>query len=355
MVYTLTEVSKRPTIADVARLCGVTAATVSRVLNNNQNFSTTEAVRKKIRDTARDLGYMPDIGARNLSLRSSRIVGLFSSPHIHIAEGINEALIDGITETLHAGGFDVFYGLGRRRATKNRVPDWRFDGAVLLQAPRPEAVEELDSRHVPYVCVNDRIGTPAAFVLADEQMGTKSAIMHLLDLGHERIAYANAMSSYYLHYSNDERYATILAEARKGNFTLVPGHNELFHADAASKFLRTMVLEGGATAVIAYDHQIAFMILGASHAMGLRIPQDFSLICFNDVFPTAIVYPSLTCVAVPGREMGRIAAELLLKNIGSKKRIAGREIRVAEHLIVRSSTTTMQKSGRAVSLSPPIP
>lgn len=336
--------NKRPTIADIARLCGVTPATVSRVLNNNQNFSSSAAVRQKIQDTARNLGYMPDIGARNLSLRNSRVVGLFASPHIHIAEGINESLIDGITETLNAGGYDVFYGLGRRRkSTNRRVPDWRFDGAVLMQAPRPEAVAELDSRRVPYVCVNDRIGTPIAFVLADEQMGMKSAISHLLDLGHERIAYANAMTSYYPHYSTDERYATLLAEARKQNFTLVPGHNELFHSDAASKFLRTMVLEGGATAVIAYDHQIAFMILGASHAMGLRIPQDFSLVCFNDVFPSGIIYPSLTCVAVPGREMGRIAAELLLNRIASRKRVAGREIRVAEHLIVRSSTSTLQR------------
>jgi DNA-binding LacI/PurR family transcriptional regulator len=286
---------------------------------------------------------MPDIGARNLSLRDSRVVGLFSSPHIHVAEGINESLIDGITETMNAGGFDVFYGLGRRRKTNSRIPHWRFDGAVLMQAPRPEAVDELDSRHIPYVCVNDRTGAPIVSVLADEKMGMKSAITHLLDLGHERIAYANAMTSYYPHYSTDERYATLLAEALKENFTLVPGHNELFRSDAVSKFLRTMVLEGGATAVIAYDHQIAFMILGASQAMGLRIPQDFSLICFNDVFPTAIVYPSLTCIAVPGREMGRIAAELLLNRIASKKRGAGREVRVAEHLIVRNSTSTLQR------------
>ena len=213
-----------------------------------------------------------------------------------------------------------------------------------MQAPRPEAVAELDSRHVPYVCVNDRIGTPAAYILADEQMGMKSAIAHLLDLGHERIAYANAMKSYYPHYSTDERYAALLAEARREKFTLIPGHDEPFYADAAAKYLRKTVLEGGATAVIAYDHQIAFMILGATHAMGLRIPQDFSLVCFNDVFPTAIVYPPLTCVAVPGREMGRIAAEQLLKTLSSKKRPVGQEIRVPEHLIVRSSTVQIPSS-----------
>jgi len=97
-------------------------------------------------------------------------------------------------------------------------------------------------------------------------------------------------------------------------------------------------LEGGATAVITYDHRIAFMILGASQAMGLRVPQDFNLICFNDVFPSAIIYPSLTCIAVPGREMGHIAAELLLNRLATPKQSSGQEVRVAEHLIARAST-----------------
>ncbi len=99
-----------------------------------------------------------------------------------------------------------------------------------------------------------------------------------------------------------------------------------------------MVLDGGATAIIAYDHQIAFMILGAASEIGLRIPQDFSLVCFNDVFPAAIMSPPLTCVAVPGREMGRLAAEYLLNDLLSPKPLTGQEIRVGEHLIVRKST-----------------
>src|ERR1700676_2640168 len=90
IVYTQGVNNKRPTITDVARLCGVTAATVSRVLNDKKkNFSTTEAVRQKIWDTARQLGYAPDLSARSLSLRNTRVIGLFASPQTHVAEGIN--------------------------------------------------------------------------------------------------------------------------------------------------------------------------------------------------------------------------------------------------------------------------
>jgi DNA-binding LacI/PurR family transcriptional regulator len=97
-------------------------------------------------------------------------------------------------------------------------------------------------------------------------------------------------------------------------------------------------MEGGATAIITYDHAIAVTVLGAAYGMGLRIPQDFSLVCFNDVFPVSILYPSLTAVAVAGREIGRLGADLLLNHLMTPQAHTGRVIRVAEDLIVRSST-----------------
>jgi LacI family transcriptional regulator len=331
-------VTKRPTIADIARLCGVTPATVSRVLNNSSNFSTSESMRQKIRDTARTLGYTPDLSARNLSLRNSHVIGLFASPHTHLADGINESLVEGITETLHAGGYDVFYGLSRRRRTKNPVPFWRFDGAVLMQAPRPETVMELDMRHVPYVCVNERLGHPAACVLADDASGMKCIVSHLVDLNHEVIAYAGAPTNYFDHYSMKERHSTLVELAEKHNLKLVAGHELAFHSHTPGKFVRNAVVDAGATAIIAYDHQVAFTVMGAAHGMGLRIPQDFSLVCFNDVFPMAAVCPALTTVVVPGRDMGRVAAEILLSDLGSPKPLKPQEVRLPEHLIVRGST-----------------
>src|SRR5215213_10297546 len=177
----------RPTITDVAKLCGVTPATVSRVLNGKQKFSASEAVRQKIFDTARKLGYVPDLAARNLNRRSTHIIGLFASPKTHLAEGINESLLEGIAEVLHAGGYDVFFELSSANRAEHAVPFWRFDGAILMQSPLAETVTELDRRRVPYVCVNEKVGKPAAFVLADDAMGMNRALEHLHQLGHKRI------------------------------------------------------------------------------------------------------------------------------------------------------------------------
>jgi LacI family transcriptional regulator len=338
----LMNVGSRPTITDVAKLCGVTPATVSRVLNGKQKFSASEAVREKILDTARKLGYVPDLAARNLNRRNTRIVGLFASPQTHVAEGINESLIEGIAEVLHAGGYDVFFELSAVSGRDRALPFWRFDGAILMQAPRAETVAELDRRRVPYVCVNERVGNPAAFVVADDVMGMTHAVEHLLQLGHKRLAYANARATYFSHYSVTDRYETLLAIAKRRPLKLVEGHDTPF--SSATEFLSNVVVEHGATAIITYDHHIAVSLLGTAGKMNLRVPHDFSLICFNDVFPVALLSPPLTAIAVSGREMGRIGADLLLNNLLAPHGQNKREIRVPEDLIVRASTST-PKSG----------
>jgi LacI family transcriptional regulator len=336
-------VTGRPTITDVAKLCGVTPATVSRVLNGKKKFSTSEAVRQRILDTARKLGYVPDLAARNLNRRETRIIGLFSSPQTHVAEGINESLLEGLAEVLHAGGYDVFFELGSTRGDQTALPFWRFDGAIMMQSPRPETITELDRRRVPYVCVNERIGHPAAYVLADDAMGMRHALEHLVQLGHKRIAYANARATYFSHYSVTERYETLLEGVRRDGLELAEGHDTPF--SSATDFLKDAVIDGGATAVITYDHHIAVTLVGAAHRLALRIPKDFSLICFNDVFPVALLPAPLTAVAVSGREMGRIGADLLLNSLLSPpaQGHASREIRVPEDLIVRASTAPPKK------------
>jgi LacI family transcriptional regulator len=337
---------RRPTISDVAKLCGVTPATVSRVLNKKKEFSTSDAVRDKIWTTALQVGYVPDLSARNLSRQNTYIIGLFSSPQTHVAEGIYESLLEGIASVLHAAGYEIFFELSPIHG-KHPLPFWRFDGAILMQSPKIETVMELDRRHVPYVCVNERVGHPAAYVLADDAMGMRSAIDHLIQLGHKKIAYANAAPAYFSHYSVTERYETLLAAAQEEKIRLVPGHDTPF--PSPEDFLRRAVIEGGATAIITYDHRIAAMLVGSAYQLGMKVPDDFSLICFNDVFPVSMLHPPLSCISVAGREIGRLGAEVLMQCIKRSRGGATKEIRVAEDLIIRKSTAPPAgtKLGRA--------
>jgi LacI family transcriptional regulator, galactose operon repressor len=329
-------VGRRPTLSDVAKECGVTPATVSRVLNAKTKFSTSEAVREKIIQTARKMGYVPDLSARNLNRQETRIIGVFSSPQTHIAEGINESLLEGFAGILHPAGYDVFFELCAAENRGHALPFWRFDGALLMQAPKADTITELDRRRVPYVCVNERVGKPVASVLADDVMGANRALDHLVHLGHRKIAYANALATYFTHYSVTERYETLLTGMKRHGLSPVEGHDRPFTSPA--DFLRTTVVEDGATAIVTYDHRIAIQIVGAAYNLSLRIPDDFSLICFNDVYPVALLAPPLTAVAVSGREMGRIGADLLLNSLISSRPAPAKEIRVPEDLVVRAST-----------------
>ena len=324
----------RPTLSDVARLCGVTPATVSRVLNKKQTFSTSPAMRLKILDAAQQLRYVPDLAARNLNKRTTRIIGMFASPATPVAQGVYVQMIEGALEVLHASDYDVFFDLSASR--KHTVPFWRFDGALLLQSPRLGIVEELDRRRVPYVCVNEKVGSPVVQVLADDAMGSRRAVELLAHLGHQRLAYAYAQATHLEHYSIVERHATMANATRELGMELVGGHDVPF-ADGLG-FLRDGVIGRGATAVIAYDHEIAVTLVGAAAALGLDIPHDFSLICFNDVFPVSLLPTPLTAVSVPGREMGRVSASHLLNGLAAQKPAVAKEIRVPEDLVIRRST-----------------
>ena len=201
----------------------------------------------------------------------------------------------------------------------------------------PKRSRELDRRHVPYVCVNERVGKPAAYVLADDAMGATHAIEHLVQLGHRRIAYANCQGQLLQSLQRHRALRDDPAGREKAiALRLVSGHDVPFAS--AKDFLQHGVIDEGATAVITYDHQMAVMLVGAAQELKLRIPEDFSVICFNDVFPVAILPCPMTAVAVSGREMGRVGADLLLNALTHNTPGEPKEIRVPEDLVVRGST-----------------
>ena len=90
--------------------------------------------------------------------------------------------------------------------------------------------------------------------------------------------------------------------------------------------------------MITYDHHIAVMLFGIAGRLGLQVPQSFSLICFNDVFPVALLSTPLTAVSVPARDMGRLSAQQLLNNLAAQGPSATKEIRLSEDLVTRRST-----------------
>jgi DNA-binding LacI/PurR family transcriptional regulator len=142
-----------------------------------------------------------------------------------------------------------------------------------------------------------------------------------------------------------ERHDAYLAFLREKGAETVAGHDTV-HSENREDMVTWLKRVtsggggsgGGATAVLAYDHIVAVDLLTAAQALGLRIPQDVSLICFNNEFPVARVAPPLTVVAPQGEEMGRRAAELLVDRMNSVRSEMPATPRVPAKLIVRAST-----------------
>jgi LacI family transcriptional regulator len=190
--------------------------------------------------------------------------------------------------------------------------------------------------NLPYVVVNGVGGPNCSSVIPDDVDGTKMAIRYLIELGHTRIAYAGATREHYKHRSIDDRHDTYVSEMQACGLEPIENHEEAF--TSASAFLISAVIKHHATAILAYDHMEAMRILHGANMLEIQIPRQVSLICFNDVYLCHIVTPPLTTIAASSKQMGRLAADMLLKHLQSPDEYRPACIKLSQDLIVRSST-----------------
>lgn len=328
-----------PTIKEVAAHCGVSQATVSRVLNGNykNGFSVRREVHQRIIDVAGALGYRPNLAAKNLVQQQTQIIAILGTD---VALGwpgnIYQAIVDSCVKMLHEDGYDVCMSVPNLVQNRSELPSWKVDGAIVLQECSPETINEMERSGLPYVVINGIGGPSSSSVIPDDIEGTKLAVQHLIDLGHTQIAYAGPTSGHKKHRSITDRHDTYLSELAKFGLTPVPNHDKVF--SSATAFLASSVMKHRATAILAYDHIEAMRILHGAHTLDIEIPKQVSLVCFNDEYLCSIVTPPLTTVAVPSRQMGQIAANMLLTHLKQPAEYKPECVKLSQSLVVRSST-----------------
>jgi LacI family transcriptional regulator len=329
-----------PTIKEVAAHCGVSQATVSRVLNGKfQNgFSVRKELHQRIIDVADALGYRPNLAARNLVQRQTKVIAILGCD---IALGwpgnIYQAVIDSCVRALHENGYSVCMNVPNLEDNRCELPPWKVDGAIVLQECSPETIDEMERNKIPYVVINGNGGQNSSSVIPDDIEATKLAVRHLVELGHTQIAYAGPTREHKKHRSITDRHDTYISELAFHGLEPVKNHDKVF--SSASAFLASSVIKYHATAILAYDHIEAMRILHGANMLDIQIPRQVSLICFNDEYLCSIVTPPLTTIAVPTRQMGREAARLLLENLKSPANYQSQCKKLTQNIIVRSSTT----------------
>ncbi|QDU71516.1 LacI family DNA-binding transcriptional regulator [Mucisphaera calidilacus] len=335
----------RPRLDDVAERSGVAKSTVSRVLNNyTKNFTIRDEVRQRVLDAAKELGFEPNPFVRSLRAKKTNLIALIGLRDFGwSSRGTDEAAINRMLERFSEHAYDVsstFLGPNRDQYAP---PRWRVDGIIVVSSDYHSQLDKLDRSGTPYVCVNGPAARHGASVVANDPQGTQLAINHLRQLGHERIAFLKTRYSEQHPIEPDHH---VSSRTRLNAYIEAMNANGLQPMDCANDYsltaeqgVRAAIEDYGATAILSYHHVMAIQHMSAIQRMGLSIPDDVSLICFNDAFPCEEVNPPLTCISVPGETMGEAAATLLLRwmdkgSIDANDRI----IHVDESLIVREST-----------------
>jgi LacI family transcriptional regulator len=326
----------RVTIAQVAAEAGVSAMTVSNVLNARPGAS--ETTRQRVLDVAERLGYTPPT-TRGAKRGRTNAVGVLTLDltgeySLEVVRGIAEEVADDERELHLTAAVDAI----RERERIALFAKGSVDGLILI-APvlEPETMREIQTDNLPIVLVDPRqLDVDLPRVVVDNYDGVRAGTQHLLDLGHRRIAYIRGEDD---HESTERRYrgyadAMLLAGATpdpawvaSANFTQPGGYH------AATDLLTTQQ----PTAIIAGADLIAIGALEAANALGLAVPGDLSIVGFDDLPQAAHTTPALTTVRQPLREMGRAATRALLSLIAGQP-LATENIRLPTDLILRDTT-----------------
>lgn len=325
------------TISNVADLSGVSKSTVSRILNNRQeNFSVKQATRQRVLRAAEQLNYRPDPIVRSLSAKVTNLIAVLGLRDFGTAiRGGTEEAANALMNRLYEHGYELCTNILSPREPAYSPPRWRVDGAVVVDNSDASDIETLDASGMKYVTLNGPAGTHGASVTLDDEAGTRTAVHHLRALGHRRIAYA-APDVYHWHQSLVSRRDAYLSSLEEVGLEPVPGYDRL--GASAFDVMRHAVNEHGATAVIAYHHLMAVKLVRAAATLGIEVPRQVSLLCFNDLSPCQDLVPSLTAMALPSREMGKLAADLLLEQLDQNASAPPRHVTLSETLVIREST-----------------
>lgn len=338
------QVEHRATIRDIARLAGVSIATVSRVLNNRPDVSPE--TRALVLRHLRARGYTTHHSAHALAAGRTGFIAFTMPPlfarHFagHFATILAGALEAAAEHDTSVAVRATFAGVGEFAPLCDRLMDGTNDGAVLLLPE--ETVDELETMHerrFPFVVADPRTQLPTGVpaVSAAHRAGATAATEHLLALGHRRIAHISGPRGWAATEERIEGFATALAAAGA-----LPAAAPVVEGDFSSRsgYEAAIELLGGPappTAILAANDHMAFGVLQAAAERGVAVPEDLSVIGFDDAELARMATPALTTVRQPLAELGRTSVSLLMRMIDGQ-RVESLRVELATQLLVREST-----------------
>lgn len=337
---------RKPTINDVAELASVSKKTVSRVINDSPLVN--EATRKGIQGLIKDIGYRPDPQARGLANRRSYLVGMiYDNPTPQYVVNIQLGILDVLRNT----GFElVVHPCDRKSDTfiedaRNFIEVQKLFGVILT--PSVSEDERLAEVLREVGCAYIRIASVALdmerrMIVTNDRIGGREAARHLAKLGHTRIALIAGRRSFR---SARERRAGFEEGLAEFGITLPSSYvlqGDYTFASGLALGTEILDLEPPPTAVFASNDEMAAGVLQALHVAGQTPPDSLSVVGYDDFETATRVWPRLTTVRTPTREIGTLAAQRLFE-FDEDKSVKGGANETIPRLIERDSTRIAQE------------
>ena len=330
------ETRRGPSMADVAKLAGVSSQTVSRVSNERRNVD--EATRERVLEAMRRLGYKPNRAARALRTGRFRSIGVIT---FTLSTYGNMRTLDAITAAAAEEDLTVTViripdpTTGTVSGAYRRLSEQAVDGVVIIfEAHLLDQADITLPDDQPVVVVDSNAGDAYAVVDTDQELGARQATEHLLGLGHPTVWHiAGPEDSFSAHHR-----VTAWAETlRARGITPPPAMRGDWSTDSGYRIGRELAARPEVSAVFAANDQMALGALQALHEAGRDVPGEVSVVGFDDMPESKAFWPPLTTVHQDFAEVGRRCIEKLVHAIETKEHETGRAL-VPTRLIVREST-----------------
>jgi LacI family transcriptional regulator len=334
----------RATIHDVADHAGVSAQTVSNYLN--ERHRPRRLTRERIESAISELNYRPNASARALrSQRSGAILLALEDPNrLGLHDPLHMEFLHGAATAAHAAGYelmvDVTPATDAGEAALRLVGEGRVDGVILsigeLGAAHRDSIGAITQAGTPVVLLQQRDGPAGVFtVSADDQRGAVEAVRHLVELGHTRLAFLGGEP---LWPGPRERRDGVVAACRDAGVELEQWTADAYTVEAARRRSEQELRDRDdrPTGILAANDVIALGVIQQAADLGLRVPEDLSVIGFNDFDFTDWVRPAITTVRLPGPQMAARAMDLVIEAV--RRESPAQSVAFEVELVVRDTS-----------------
>jgi LacI family transcriptional regulator/LacI family repressor for deo operon, udp, cdd, tsx, nupC, and nupG len=346
-----TPTTKNPTISDVARLAGVSKSTVSAVLNNKS--SIRESTRRTVVRAMEELAYRPSPSARR-GFRPAQgksiafVVKESSNPYYaEVLGGIEEVAAErGYLVSVSSSGGDY----EREHRIVEQCTEHEVDGLIITPIRHDDSdlshIFELKRSNAPFVLLEKVPGIQASLVDVDNVRGSWEAVKYLIEQGHARIAHLAGppYSEHSRERADGVRRAFSESQLVFDESMIVPAGDSLEEGYRAGlEYFRDRAAADRPTAVTCYNDLVAIGLLKALRELAIRVPEDISVIGFDQLQLLDYLPLRLSTVSIPKHEMGKRAAELLIRQIETSRDLPAEKVVLETELVLRDSTRPPRK------------